>query len=156
MSVEEFDFFRKVKSHYYHVSFWLSFTYCFAHRHMKIATARGAFSCGVDVHTQTVVYTMQLKSDPIHRPRSQSDSFLFSTVYEAIPAQTIEFANYPILRLKYRVPIDYDWQQFIRNGAESAINKSTMSALFKKWELHDENGEPVDGKLKVVKVQFDG
>lgn len=98
---------------------------------------------------------MQLRSDPIERPRSESNSFLFSTIYEAIPQQTIEFIDYPILKLKYRVPIDYDWQQFIMDGAESAINKSTMSALFKKWKLIGENGEPVDGNLKVVKVQFE-
>lgn len=99
---------------------------------------------------------MQLRSDPIERPYSEKSSFLFTTIYEAIPPQSIEFVDYPISKLKYRVPIDYDWQQFIMNGARSAINKNTMGSLFKKWKLVGENGEPVDGgNLKVIKVQFD-
>lgn len=154
MLVEEFEFYRKVRAYYCNVSFTLSFTYRYSHRHNKSLTAKGSFSCGVNAHTQTVEYLMQLKSDPIERPYSESGSFLFSSVYEAIPPQSIEFQNHPILKLRYRVPIDYDWQQFIVNGAESAINVNTMGGLFKKWELKGVNGEPVEGNLKVVNVQF--
>jgi len=154
MSAEEFQFFRNVRSYYCNVPFLLSFTYYYAHRHRKTATATGSYSCGVNVHTQKVEYTMQLKSDPIERPRSESGSFLFTTVYEAIPAQRIEFVDYPILNHRYRVPIDYDWQQFIVDGAGAAINTGTMNALFKKWKLVDVNGEPVDANLKVLNVRF--
>ncbi|MFD0588368.1 hypothetical protein ACFQZE_10170 [Paenibacillus sp. GCM10027627] len=132
----------------------ISFTYRYSHRHNKTATARGSFSCGVNAHTQTVEYLMQLKSDPIERPYSESGSFLFSTIVKAIPAQVIEFHNYPILKQRYRVPIDYDWQQFIIDGASSAMNTSTIGSLFKKWKLKGEDGEPVDANLKVVQVEL--
>ncbi|GKU75790.1 hypothetical protein [Paenibacillus sp. L3-i20] len=155
MLVEEFEFYRKVRSYYCNVSFKLTFTYRFSHRHLKTATAKGSFSCGVNAHTQTVEYMMQLKSDSIERPHTESNSFLFSSVYEEIPPQVIEFVNYPILKLRYRVPIAYDWQEFIVKGAESAINNNTMQSLFKKWRINGTGGEAVEAKFKVTKVEFD-
>lgn len=154
MMVEEFEFYRKVRAFYCNVSFSLSFTYRFSHRHNKSATAKGTFSCGVNAHTQTVEYLMQLKSEPIERPYSESGSFLFTSIYEAIPAQIIEFINYPIHKLRYRVPIDYDWQEFVVDGAESAINASAMNGLFKKWKLLGTSGQPIDAHLKVTKVEL--
>ncbi|MCR2802554.1 hypothetical protein [Paenibacillus soyae] len=152
--VEEFEFFRNVRSYYCHVKFTVSFTYRFSHRHSKRVMARGSFGCGVNVRSQTVEYVMQLKSDPIERPRSESGSFLFTTLYEAIPSQMIEFENYPIYKVRYRVPIDYDWQQFVVRGAENAINPGTIGQLFRKWKLHGANGEAVDAGLKVEKIEF--
>ncbi|MBH5317246.1 hypothetical protein I6N90_05405 [Paenibacillus sp. GSMTC-2017] len=155
LMVEEFEFYRKVRAYYCNVSFRLTFTYCFSHRHVKKATAQGSFSCGVNAHSQTVEYIMQLKSDIIERPHTESGSFLFSSIYDAIPQQRIEFVNYPILKLRYRVPISYDWQQFVVQGAESAINVSTMQGLFKKWRLNGKDNQPVDAKFKVTNVEFD-
>ncbi|RJE91117.1 hypothetical protein D3P07_03340 [Paenibacillus sp. 1011MAR3C5] len=154
MMVEEFEFYRKVRAFYCNVSFSLSFIYRFSHRVNKSATAKGTFSCGVNAHTQTVEYLMQLKSESIERPYSESGSFLFSNIYEAIPEQVIDYMNYPIHKLRYRVPIDYDWQQFIVEGAESAINVNTMNGLFKKWKLLGTSGQPVDAHLKVTKVEL--
>lgn len=152
--VEEFEFYRNVRAYYCRVLFTLSFTYRFSHRHAKKALARGSFSCGVNVRSQTVEYVMKLKSDPIERPFSEHGSFLFASHYEGIPSQTIEFENYPIYKVRYRVPIDYDWQQFIVRGAENAINPGTIGQLFKKWKLKDTNGQPVDAGLKVEKIEF--
>lgn len=153
MMMEEFEFYRKVRAFYCNITFEVSFAYRFSHRHNKTAKAIGSFSCGVNAHSQTVEYLMQLESDPIERPYSESGSFLFSNVYEEIPAQVIKLQNHPILKLRYRVPIDYDWQQFIVEGAKSAINVGTMGQLFKKWDLKGADGSTVDAKLKVVKVE---
>lgn len=152
--VEEFDFYRKVRSYYCNVPFSVVFTYRSSYRLVKKATANGSFSCSVNAHSQTVEYVMQLKTDPISRPYSERDSFLFTSVYEEIPEQTIEFDNYPIQKLRYRVPIAYDWQQFIRAGAENAINVKSIQQLFKKWKLKGMKGQPIEAYLKVLKVQM--
>lgn len=152
--VEEFDFYRKVRAYYCNVKFEVLFSYRFAHRLDKKATAMGTFSCSVNAHTQTVEYTMQLKTDVIERPHSESGALLFSTVYEAIPPQVIEFKDYQISKIRYKVPIDYDWQQFIREGAEAAMNVQTLGALIKKWKLSGEAKEQVEAHLKVIKVSF--
>ncbi|MDQ6422344.1 hypothetical protein RB620_23215 [Paenibacillus sp. LHD-117] len=155
MMVEEFEFYRKVRANYCNVSFMMWFTYRLSHRHSKTATARGAFSCGVNAHTQTLEYTIQLKSEPIGRPYSESGTFLFPSVYEEIPQQVIEYENYPIHKQRYRVPITYDWHEFVRSGARSGINVHTMQALLGKWKLRGKGEDFVDAKLKVTKLQFD-
>ncbi|OBR62951.1 hypothetical protein A7K91_09545 [Paenibacillus oryzae] len=155
MVIEEFDFYRKVRAYYCKVNFDLLFTYRFAHRLDKTAMARGSFGCSVNYHAQTVEYTMQLVSDVIERPFSESGSFLFSTIYEAIPPQRIEYHDYPIHKLRYKVPIDYDWQAFIEEGAASAINRHTIGALFKKWGIKDEQDREVDAHIKITKLTVD-
>lgn len=154
MSIEEFDFYRKVRTNYCDVAFQVEFTYRLSHRHFKTAAAQGTFSCNVNAHAQTVEYVMQLKTDPIERPYSERSLFLFTNIYEEIPPQTIEFKNYPIQKLRYRVPIDYDWQQFIVTGAENAINPSTLRQLFRKWKIKGKEDQPIDADFKIKKVQL--
>ncbi len=150
--VDEFEFFRKVRAYYCNVPFLIQFTYRMSHKVDKASAAHGTFSCRVNPHTQIVEYMLDLKSDPISRPFSEQSSFLFSNVYEEIPVQCIELRSYPILSLRYPVPIDYDWQAFIKNGAETAINQQSVQLLFKKWELIGKTGQAVDAKLKVERV----
>jgi hypothetical protein len=123
-----------------------------SHRIDKAATARGSFSCRVNPHTQIVEYMLDLKSDPISRPYSEHNSFLFSSVYEEIPSQTIEIDQFSIEAMRYPLPIGYDWQAFIMSGAEEAINVQTIQQLFKKWRFKGADGELVDGKLKTEQV----
>ncbi|WP_424768067.1 hypothetical protein [Paenibacillus sp. sgz302251] len=150
--VDEFEFFRKVRSYYGNVPFLVQFTYRLSHRVDKMATAHGAFSCRVNPHTQIVEYVLELKSDPISRPFSEQSAFLFSSQYEEIPSQRIEYDRYPILSLRYLLPIDYDWQAFIMSGAEKAISVQSIQQLFKKWKLKGVDGKSVDAKLKAEKV----
>jgi hypothetical protein len=150
--VDEFEFFRKVRAYYCNVPFLVRFTYRLSHRIDKAATARGSFSCRVNPHTQIVEYMLDLKSDPISRPYSEHNSFLFSSVYEEIPSQTIEIDQFSIEALRYPLPIEYDWQAFIMSGAEEAINVQTIQQLFKKWRFKGADGELVDGKLKTEQV----
>jgi hypothetical protein len=150
--VDEFEFFRKVRAYYCDVPFLIQFSYRMSHRVDKAAAAHGAFSCRVNPHTQIVEYVLELKSDPISRPYSEQSSFLFSNVYEEIPAQCIQLSSYPIQSLRYPVPIDYDWQDFIKTGAETAINIQTIQLIFKKWKLIGKDGQAVDAKLKVDRV----
>ncbi|MBD2872911.1 hypothetical protein [Paenibacillus arenilitoris] len=150
--IDEFEFFRKVRASYGNVPFLVQFTYRLSHRVDKAATARGSFSCRVNPHTQIVEYVIGLKSDPIARPRSEQGAFLFSSVYDEIPPQTIEYDNYLIQSLRYPIPITYDWQPFIRSGAEDAINAQSIQQLFKKRKLKGAGGQEVDAKLKTTKV----
>lgn len=150
--VDEFEFFRKVRAYYCNVPFLVQFTYRLSHRIDKAVTASGSFSCSVNPHAQIVEYVLGLKSDPISRPHSEHNSFLFPSVYEEIPSQTIEIDPFLIQALRYPIPIEYDWQAFIMTGAEDAINAQTIQQLFKKWRLKGANGELVDGKLKAEKV----
>lgn len=150
--IDEFEFFRKVRTYYNNVPFLVQFTYCLSHRIDKAVTARGSFSCRVNPHTQIVEYEIDLQSDPISRPYSEQSSFLFSSIYEEIPAQTIEMNQYLIHSLRYPIPIEYDWQAFIMSGAEAAINVQTIQQLFKKWKLKGAEGQIVDGKLKTEQV----
>lgn len=150
--VDEFVFFRKVRAYYNNVPFLVQFTYRLSHRVDKAVTARGSFSCRVNPHTQIVEYELDLKSDPISRPHSEQSSFLFSSIYEEIPAQSIEMQQFLIQSLRYPLPISYDWQAFIMSGAEEAINVQTIQQLFKKWRLKGVNGQLIDGMLKTEKV----
>ncbi|WP_028611899.1 hypothetical protein [Paenibacillus harenae] len=150
--VDEFEFFRKVRAYYCNVPFLVQFTYRLSHRVDRAATAKGSFSCRVNPHTQIVEYVLDLKSDPISRPYSEQSSFLFSSVYEEIPPQSIEIDNYLIQSLRYPVPISYDWQTFIMTGAENAINTQSIHQLFKKRRLTGVRGQEVDGMLKTGKV----
>lgn len=150
--VDEFEFFRKVRAYYCNVSFLVQFTFRLSHRVDKAVTARGSFSCRVNPHTQIVEYVLELKSDNIARPFSEHSSFLFSNVYEEIPQQKIEIENHLIQSLRYPIPIEYDWQAFIMNGAEEAINVQTIQQLFKKWRLKGVNGQLIDGNLKTEQV----
>ncbi|WP_168122783.1 hypothetical protein [Paenibacillus sp. HB172176] len=156
MMVEEFEFFRKVRASYCNVPFHVVFTYRLSHRHHKMANAKGMFSCSVNAHTQTVEYRMGLKSDAISRPFNESGSFLFTSRYEEIPPQCIVFEDYSIHKQRYKVPIAYDWQAFIKKGAEQAINVGTIQQLFKRWKLKDKEGNDVEANLKVIKVELDG
>src|SRR4030095_2586947 len=88
--VDEFEFFRKVRTYYNNVPFLVRFTFRLSQRVDKTLMARGSFSCRVNPHTQIVEYVLELKSDVISRPYSEHSSFLFSSVFEEIPAQTIE------------------------------------------------------------------
>jgi hypothetical protein len=150
--VDEFEFFRKVRAYYNNVPFLVRFSYRLSQRVNKAITARGSFSCRVNPHTQIVEYVLELKSDSISRPYSEHSSFLFSSIYEEIPAQTIEMNQFLILALRYPIPIDYDWQAFIMSGAEGAINSQTIQQLFKKWKLKGNMGQFIDAKLKVEQV----
>ncbi|WP_141504073.1 hypothetical protein [Paenibacillus luteus] len=150
--VDEFEFFRKVRAYYNNVPFLVQFTYRLSHRVDKAVTARGSFSCRVNPHTQIVEYVLELKSDTISRPYSEQSSFLFSSIYEEIPAQMIEMMQFPIQSLRYPIPIEYDWQAFVKSGAEEAINVQTIQQLFKKWRLKGPEGQQIDGKLKVERV----
>jgi hypothetical protein len=154
MMVEEFEFYRKVRTYYCNVAFSVQFTYLFSYRHNRTASANGTFSCSVNAHSQTVEYIMDLKSDVIERPYSERNNLLFTNVYEQIPPQAIEYIRYPIYKMRYRVPIDYDWQQFVIEGGEAAINVKSMQALFKKWKLLGADGSPVEANLKVAKVSL--
>lgn len=156
MMVDEFEFYRKVRAYYCRVEFDLLFTYRFAHRLNKTAAARGFFSCAVNAHLQTVEYTMQLDTDLIERPFSESGALLFSTSYEAIPAQRIQLRDYPIYKINYKTPIDYDWQRFIADGADAAINPGTIGAIFKKCRLKGSDGGEIDANLKVLRVTMKG
>jgi hypothetical protein len=155
MMVEEFEFYRKVRANYCNVAFKVLFTYRLSHRHNKTAVAHGSFSCGVNAHTQTLEYTLNLKTEPIQRPYSESGTFLFSSVYKEIPSQVIEYENYPIHKQRYRVPITYDWHDCVRSGAKSGINAISIQALLRKWTLHGTEDEAIDAILKVTKLQFD-
>ncbi|MEK3881747.1 hypothetical protein [Paenibacillus sp. PL2-23] len=152
--VEEFEFYRNVRSYYCHVKVTVSFTYRFSHRHVKRAIASGSFNCTVNVRSQTVEYFLQLETEPIERPFSESGFLLFSSVYEAIPRQQIVIVEYPIHKVKYRVPIDYDWQQFIVRGAETGINPGTLTQLLRKQKLIGRSGEAVDAELKIESVEY--
>lgn len=150
--LDEFEFFRKVRSYYCNVPFLVGFSYRLSHRIDKAVAAHGSFSCRVNPHTQIVEYVIELKSDLISRPHSEQSSFLFSSVYEEIPSQRIEYENYLIQALRYPVPIQYDWQSFIMKGAEDAINVHTIGQLFKKWKINGMNSQTVDANFKVEKV----
>ncbi|OMF35906.1 hypothetical protein BK133_09430 [Paenibacillus sp. FSL H8-0548] len=150
--VDEFEFFRKVRAYYNNVPFLVQFTYRLSHRVDKAVTARGSFSCRVNPHTQIVEYVLELKSDIISRPYSEHSSLLFSSIYEEITAQTIELTEFPIQSLKYPIPIEYDWQDFVKSGAEDAINAHTIQQLFKKWRMKGTSGKLIDGNLKVEHV----
>lgn len=150
--VDEFDFFRKVRAYYNNVPFLVQFTYRLSHRVDKAVTARGTFSCRVNPHTQIVEYVLDLKSDSISRPYSEHSSFLFSSIYEEIPAQFIEMNQFPIQSLRYPLPIEYDWQAFVMSGAEDAIHMQSIQQLFKKWRFKSTDEQLVDGKLKVEQV----
>lgn len=155
LMVEEFEFYRKVRANYCNVSLQVWFTYRQSHRHTKSAIAEGSFSCGVNAHTQTLEYKLRLKTEPIHRPYSESGTLLFSSVYEEIPPQVIEYDNYPIFKQRYRVPITYDWHEFVRSGARAGINAASIQSLLRKWELRGTDESTIDAKLKVTKVKFD-
>ena len=150
--VDEFEFFRKVRAYYCNVPFLVQFTYRLSHRVDKAVTAHGSFSCRVNPHTQIVEYVLGLASDPVSRPHSEHSSFLFSSVYEEIPPQSIVIDDHLIQSLRYPLPIDYEWQSFIMSGAESAINVQSMQQLFKKWKLKGKDGQPLDGGIKVTRV----
>ncbi|MEV5025941.1 hypothetical protein [Paenibacillus sp. LPE1-1-1.1] len=150
--VDEFDFFRKVRAYYNNVPFLVQFTYRLSHRVDKAVTARGSFSCRVNPHTQIVEYVIDLRSDSISRPYSEHSSFLFSSLYDEIPAQSIELNQFLIQALRYPLPIEYDWQAFVMSGAEDAVNMQTIQQLFKKWRFKSKDEQPVDGKLKVGQV----
>ncbi|WP_138752469.1 hypothetical protein [Paenibacillus sinopodophylli] len=150
--VDEFEFFRKVRAYYNNVPFLVQFTYRLSHRVDKAITARGSFSCRVNPHTQIVEYVIDLKSDIISRPYSEHSSFLFSNIYDEIPAQVIELSEYPIQSLRYPLPIEYDWQAFIMSGAEDSINTHTLQQLLKKWRFRRPEEQAIDGKLKVEQV----
>ncbi|WP_054028565.1 hypothetical protein [Bacillus sp. FJAT-28004] len=150
--VDEFEFFRKVRAYYNNVPFLVQFTYRLSHRVDKALAARGSFSCRVNPHTQIVEYVLDLKSDPISRPHSEQSSFLFSSIYDEIPAQVIEMNQFLIQSLRYPLPIDYDWQAFIMSGAEDAINVQTVQQLFKKWRFKGLEGQLVDGRLRTNQV----
>lgn len=150
--VDEFEFFRKVRAYYNNVPFLVQFTYRLSHRVDKAVTARGSFSCRVNPNTQIVEYVLELKSDMISRPYSEHSSLLFSSIYEEITAQTIELTEFPIQSLKYPIPIEYDWQDFVKSGAEDAINSHSIQQLFKKWRMKGPNGVLIDGNLKVEHV----
>jgi len=150
--VDEFDFYRKVRAYYCNVPFLVYLTYRLSHRVDKAITARGVFSCRVNPHTQIVEYVIDLRSDPISRPYSEQNSFLFSSVYEEIPAQAISIENFLIYSKRYVIPIDFDWKSFIVEGAEAALSVSVLQSLFKKWKLKGERGDSVDGMIKVDRV----
>jgi hypothetical protein len=150
--VDEFEFFRKVRAYYNNVPFLVQFTYRLSHRVDKSLAARGSFSCRVNPHTQIVEYVLDLKSDPISRPHSEQSSFLFSSIYDEIPAQVIEMNQFLIQSLRYPLPIEYDWQAFIMSGAEDAINVQTVQQLFKKWRFKGLEGQLVDGRLRTNQV----
>jgi hypothetical protein len=150
--VDEFEFFRKVRAYYNNVPFLVQFTYRLSHRVDKALAARGSFSCRVNPHTQIVEYVLDLKSDPISRPHSEQSSFLFSSIYDEIPAQVIEMNQFLIQSLRYPLPIEYDWQAFIMSGAEDAINVQTVQQLFKKWRFKGLEGQLVDGRLRTNQV----
>jgi len=150
--VDEFDFYRKVRAYYCNVPFLVYLTYRLSHRVDKAISARGMFSCRVNPHTQIVEYVIDLRSDPIARPYSEQNSFLFSSVYEEIPAQVISIENYLIYSKRYVIPIDFDWKAFIVEGAKAALSVSVLQGLFKKWKLKGDGGDTVDGMLKVDRV----
>lgn len=153
--VDEFEFFRKVRAYYCKVPFLVQFKYKLSHRLDKSATARGNFSCRVNPHTQIVEYVMDIQSDPISRPYSEQNSFLFSNVYDEIPPQVIQIDNYLVHTVRYPIPIDYDWQRFVMHGAEDAISVQSIQQLLKKWKLTGVNGQQVNGELKVGKVEIE-
>ncbi|MFD0962261.1 hypothetical protein [Paenibacillus chungangensis] len=154
MLAQEFQFFRNVRTYYCHVTFDVEFTYRYAHRLTNQGKAHGSFRCGVNAYTQMVEYTMKLQSDPIERPCSEKNTFLFNHIYPRIPKQCITFDEYPVFKQKYRVPIDYDWQQFVEKGAETAINVNTMNALLRKWRFLGDEETMVDAGIKVTAVRL--
>lgn len=155
MMVDEFDFFRKVRAYYCNVPFLVYLSYRLSHRVDKSITAKGEFSCRVNPHTQIVEYIVQLVSDPISRPYSEHNSFLFSSEYDEIPQQVISLENHLIYSKRYVIPIDFDWKAFIIEGAEAALSVSALQGLFKKWRLKGASGQSVDGMIKVERVAID-
>jgi hypothetical protein len=153
--VEEFEFYRKVRANYCNVPIMIWFTYRLSHRHNKTAIAKGSFSCGVNAHSQKLEYTIELETEMIHRPHSESGTILFSSVYQEIVPQVISYKNYMIHKQRYRVPITYDWHEFVRSGARAGINAMSMQALLRKWKLRGAGDGFVDANFKVTKVQFD-
>ncbi|MGO4371372.1 hypothetical protein [Paenibacillus sp. 2TAB19] len=153
--VDEFEFFRKVRAYYCMVPFVVSFKYKMSHKVEKAATALGSFSCRVNPHTQIVEYIMQLNSDMIARPHSEQSSFLFSSVCEEIPPQAVRVDNHLIHSARYPIPIEYDWQKFVMNGAEEAISVQSMNQLFKKWKLLGVHGQQVNADIKVERVEIE-
>lgn len=152
--VDEFEFFRKVRAYYCNVPFFVRFSFRLSHRINKTVSANGLFSCRVNPHTQIVEYVINLKSDTISRPFSEHSSFLFSNVFEEIPAQEIEIENHLIQSLRYPVPIQYDWQSFIVTGAMEAINVQTIQLLFKRWRFKGMMDNMLDAHLKVEMVDL--
>lgn len=147
--VDEFDFFRKVRASYCNVPFLIQLSYKISHRVSKRITARGVFGCRVNPHTQIVEYRMQLRSDPVARPFSEKGALLFSTVYEEIPSQIISIDDCLIYSKRYSIPIDFDWQAFVIEGAETAFKGMPLRSFFKNWRFTGRNGEAIDGLIKV-------
>ncbi|MHA6485230.1 hypothetical protein ACX1C1_25395 [Paenibacillus sp. strain BS8-2] len=155
MMVEEFEFYRNVRANYCNVPFLFWFTYRLSHRHNKTGLAKGSFSCGVNAHTQKLEYTLELETEMVHRPYSESGTILFSSIYEEIVPQVISYKNVIIHKQRYRVPITYDWHDFVRSSAKAGIHKVSIQALLRKWKLRGVGDTFVDANFKVTKVQID-
>ncbi|NIK69911.1 MULTISPECIES: hypothetical protein [unclassified Paenibacillus] len=153
--VDEFEFFRNVQTYYQHMRFQVQFTYRILHKTNKSAKAQGSFNCRVNPRTQQVEYQMSLQSETIARPFSEKSSFLFSSQYPEIPPQSVIIENYPILKLKYPVPINYDWYSFIFKGTQEAFTVQSLQQVFDKYRCTGADGEDVDAGLKVAAVSID-
>jgi len=140
---------RKVRTYYFNAAFQMEFSYEFAHRFMKKAAASGFLSCNVNAQKQIVEYQIDLETDLIVRPYSEHNTFLFANEYKAIPPQKITIKDYVIYKMNYKVPITYDWKQFIQNGADHAISLPMIQQLMRKQLICDENQMPVDILMKV-------
>lgn len=136
----------------YKAAFQMWFTYRLLHKKRRLVTASGHFTCAVNPHSQTIEYRMDLQSEPISRPYSESYSILFSSPYDEIPPQCVSFTQYPILRLKYPVPIYYDWQAFLLDGMKQALQKKKLQALLRDYRVRGVSGQEIDAELKVVEV----
>ncbi|MFD1957598.1 hypothetical protein ACFSL6_26360 [Paenibacillus thailandensis] len=131
-------------------AFQLWFTYRVLHKKRKLAAATGEFTCRINPHSQTIEYRMDMQSDIISRPYSESFSILFSNLYEEIPPQRVTFTEHPVFRLRYPVPIVYDWEAFILDGMKQAVQQKKLQALLRDYRLKGVNGQQIDGELRLV------
>jgi hypothetical protein len=153
--VDEFEFYRNVQAYYQHMRFQVQFSYRILHKTNKSAKACGSFSCRVNPRTQHVEYQMSLTSEMIARPFSEKGSLLFSSQYAEIPPQTVVIDQYPILKLRYPVPINYDWYAFIFKGTQEAFTVQSLQQVFDKYRFTGADGQEVDAGLKVASVSID-
>ncbi|MEF2243426.1 MULTISPECIES: hypothetical protein [unclassified Paenibacillus] len=146
---DESNLHRKVRAYYFNAAFQMEFSYEFSHRFMKKASAYGFLNCNVNAPMQVVEYQVDLETDLIIRPYSEHNTFLFMNEYKAIPPQRVVIKDYVIYKMNYKVPITYDWKQFIQEGADHAVSLPMMQQLLRKQLIYDENKVPMDISIKV-------